>query len=74
MTTTPLYQSLIDEQIAELPEHLAVPSDRILMVFKGLTTEDAKHQARIAGIENPEAWSRRRLICDICTLIYEVRA
>ena len=72
--TTPIVPSLIDEYLAELPDHLAVPEDRVLMVFKGLTTEDAKHQARIAGIENPEAWSQRWLLCDVCTLSYEVRA
>lgn len=70
---TPLYPSLIDEQVAELPEHMAVPADRVLMVFKGLTTEDAQHQARIAGIENPNAWSQRWLLCDMCTLAYQVR-
>lgn len=73
MTTTPIYQSLIDEQLTELPEHMAVAPDRVVMVFKGLTTEDAKHQARIAGIENAEAWSGRAFMCGLCTLAYQVR-
>jgi hypothetical protein len=71
--TTPLYGSLIDDQIAELPAHMALPDDRALMVFKGLTTEDAQHQARIAGIENALAWSKRAILCDMCTLTYQVR-
>lgn len=71
--TTPLYGSLIDDQIAELPAHMALPDDRVLMVFKGLTTEDAQHQARIAGIENAMCWSRRAILCGMCTLSYEVR-
>gem|GEM_PF-532369 len=74
MNTTPLVPSLIDEKIAELPDHMAVPADRVLMVFKGLTTEDAMQQARIAGIENAKAWSGRAFLCDMCTLTYEVRA
>lgn len=57
----------------ELPEHMAVPADRVLMVFKGLTTADAQHQARIAGIENAAAWSGRAFLCGMCTLKYEVR-
>ncbi|MGS0735523.1 hypothetical protein ACVBEG_02955 [Pseudomonas sp. GG8] len=69
-----IVKSLIDEQIEELPEHMALPADRVLMVFKGLTTEDAQHQARIAGIENAMAWSNRWFLCGMCTLAYQVRA
>jgi hypothetical protein len=72
--TTPIFKSLIDEQIADLPEHMAVPSDRLLMVFKGLTMWDAMHAAELAHIENPEAWSRRACLCGEWTLAYEVRA
>ena len=71
--TTNLYGSLIDDQIAELPAHMALPDDRVLMVFQGLTTEDAQHQARIAGIENAMCWSKRAILCGMCTLSYEVR-
>ncbi|AYN15473.1 hypothetical protein CHR29_10095 [Pseudomonas monteilii] len=70
--TTPIVMSLIDEQVAEAEQ--AVPDDRILMVFKGLTLADAMNQARLAHIENPEAWSGRAYLCGICTLAYEVRA
>ncbi|KWW14164.1 MULTISPECIES: hypothetical protein [Pseudomonas] len=69
--TTPVFPSLIDDQVAEVAE--AVPGDRILMVFKGLTMADAMNQARMAHIENPEAWSGRAYLCGICTLAYEVR-
>ncbi|AVD82659.1 hypothetical protein C4Q28_11105 [Pseudomonas sp. SWI6] len=69
--TTPIVMSLIDEHVAEA-EH-TVPDDRILMVFKGLTLEDAMNQARMAHIENPAAWSGRAYLCGICTLAYEVR-
>lgn len=72
--TTPAYQSLIEEQIAELPEHMEVPSDRVLMVFKGLTMWDAMREAERAHISNPEAWSRRACLCGEWTLSYEVRA
>jgi hypothetical protein len=72
--TTPAYQSLIDEQVSELPEHLAVPSDRVLMVFKGLTMADALHQARLASIENVNAWSGRACVCGLWTLCYQVKA
>ena len=72
--TTPLYGSLIDDQIAELPAHMALPDDRVLMVFKGLTMADALHQAELASIENPAAWSRRACLCGEWTLSYEVRA
>ncbi|MGN8247654.1 hypothetical protein [Pseudomonas sp. SMV7] len=69
--TTPIVTTLIDEQVAEVAQ--AVPDDRILMVFKGLTMEDAMHQARLAHIENPAAWSGRAYLCGMCTLAYEVR-
>ncbi|WP_213881241.1 hypothetical protein [Pseudomonas sp. dw_358] len=72
--TQPIVKTLIDEQIAELPDHMAVPDDRVLMVFKGLTMWDALRQAEIASIENPEAWSRRACLCGEWTLTYEVRA
>ena len=69
--TTPVFPSLIDDQVAEVSQ--AVPDDRILMVFKGLTLEDAMNQARMAHIENPAAWSERAYLCGMCTLAYEVR-
>lgn len=72
--STPLFKSLIDEQVAELPEHLAVPADRVLVVFKGITMAAALHQAAQASISNPEAWSRRACVCGEWTLAYEVRA
>lgn len=72
--STPLYRSLIDEQIAELPEHMAIPEDRVLMVFKGSTMWDAMQAAERAHISNPEAWSRRACLCGEWTLAYEVRA
>ena len=50
-----------------------MPDDRILLVFKGLTMEDAMNQARLAHIENPSAWSGRAYLCGMCTLAYEVR-
>lgn len=51
--TTRIFPSIIDDQVAEVAQ--AVPDDRILMVFKGLTMEDAMNQARLAHIENPAA-------------------
>ena len=72
--STPLVKTLIDEQLDELPEHMAVPSDRLLMVFKGLTMWDAMQAAERAHIENPKAWSRRACLCGEWTLAYEVRA
>ena len=72
--STPIVKSLIDEQVAELSEAKAIPDDRILLVFKGLTLEDAMNQARMAHIENPQAWSGRAYLCGMCTLAYEVRA
>lgn len=70
--TTPIFPSLIDDQVAEVAR--VMPDDRILMVFKGLTMEDAMNQARLAHIENPAAWSGRAYLCGMCTLAYEVRA
>ena len=71
--TTPIYRSLIDAQIAELPEHMAVAEDRVLMVFKGNTMFEAMQAAERAHISNPEAWSRRACLCGEWTLSYEVR-
>ncbi|MCB2253460.1 hypothetical protein KTQ74_16260 [Pseudomonas chlororaphis] len=70
--TTPIFMSIVDEQVAEVAQ--AVPDDRILLVFKGLTMEDAMNQARLAHIENPAAWSERAYLCGMCTLAYEVRS
>lgn len=72
--SAPIVKSLIDEQLDDLPEHMTVPSDRLLMVFKGLTMWDAMQAAERAHIENPEAWSRRACLCGEWTLAYEVRA
>ena len=85
----PIVQSLIDEQLAdierslaiagfgmpsvELPESMAVPEDRVLMVFKGATMWDAMQAAERAHISNPQAWSRRACLCGEWTLSYEVR-
>lgn len=70
--TTPVFPSLIEDQVAEAAQ--AVADDRILLVFKGLTLDDAMNQARMAHIENPAAWSGRAYLCGMCTLAYEVRA
>lgn len=88
MSTAPVV-SLIDEQLAgierslaiagfgmpgvELPESMAVPEDRALMVFKGATMWDAMQAAERAHISNPQAWSRRACLCGEWTLSYEVR-
>ena len=72
--TTPLVPSLVDEQQAELPDHMAVPAYRVLMVFKGRTMFEAMQAAELAHISNPEAWSRRACLCGEWTLAYEVRA
>lgn len=72
--TTPLITTLIDEQIAELPETQAMPADRVLMLFKGPTFAAAVHEAALASIENPEAWKCRACICGEWTVGYEVRA
>lgn len=66
--TTPVIPSLIDDQVAEVSQ--AVPDDRILLVFQGLTMEDAMNQARLAHIENPAAWSGRAYLCGMCPLAY----
>lgn len=73
MTTAPV-MSLIDEQIQELPEYLAVPGDRVLMLFKGVSWADVMHSAELASIENVEAWSRRACLCGEWTVAYEVKA
>lgn len=73
MTTNPV-KTLIDEQVGELPEHLAMPADRVLMLFKGPTFAAALHEAELASIENPAAWSCRACICGEWTVGYEVRA
>ena len=70
--TTPIFPSIIDDQVDEAAQ--ALPDDRILLVFKGLTMADAMNQARLAHIENPAAWSGRAYLCGMCTLVYEVRA
>ncbi len=72
--TTPIVMTLIDEQIAELPEAQAMPADRVLMLFKGQTLFDAKKAAAEAFIENPEAVSRSWWMCGEWTVGYEVRA
>ena len=88
MSTAPV-KSLIDEQLAdierslaiagfgapsvELPESMAVPDGRVLMVFKGATMWDAMQAAERAHISNPQAWSRRACLCGEWTLSYEVR-
>ena len=73
MSTAPV-KSLIDEMLEELPEHMAVPSDRLLMVFKGNSWEDALRSAELASIENVHAWSRRACLCGEWTVSYEVKA
>ncbi|MDP9523534.1 hypothetical protein [Pseudomonas putida] len=72
--TTPLITTLIDEQIAELPEAQAMPADRVLMLFKGPTFAAAVNAAALASIENPAAWKCRACICGEWTVGYEVRA
>lgn len=72
--TQPIVKTLIDEMVYELPEHLAVPADRVLMVFKGRTMWEAMQAAERAHISNPEAWSRRACLCGEWTVTYEVRA
>lgn len=71
--TTPLITTLIDEQVAELPEAQALPADRVLMLFKGRTLFDAKKAAAEAFIENPEAVTRSWWMCGEWTVGYEVR-
>lgn len=72
--TSPLVTSLIDEQVAELPEAQAMPADRVLLLFKGPTFDAALHEAALASIENPKAWKCRACICGEWTVGYEVRA
>ncbi|WJO19889.1 hypothetical protein LU688_16500 [Pseudomonas soli] len=72
--TTPMVKTLIDEQVAELPEARAMPADRVLMLFKGATFAAAVHEAELASIENPRAWKCRACICGEWTVGYEVRA
>lgn len=72
--TTPIVKTLIDEQIAELPEALALPADRLLMIFKGPTLVEAKKAAAEAFIENPEAVTQSWWMCGEWTVGYEVRA
>ena len=71
--TTPVFPSLIDEQIAELPDSMALPDGRVLMVFKGPTQFEAKRAAAQAFIENPEAITKSWWMCGEWTLGYEVR-
>ena len=71
--TTPVFPSLIDEQIAELPDSMALPDGRVLMVFKGPTLFEAKRAAAQAFIENPEAITKSWWMCGEWTLGYEVR-
>lgn len=52
---------------------MAVAPDRVLMVFKGLTMQDAMRAAEQAHISNPAAWSRSAWLCGEWTLAYEVR-
>ncbi len=71
--TTPVFPSLIDEQIAELPASMALPDGRVLMLFKGPTLFDAKKAAAEAFIENPEAVTKSCWMCGEWTVGYEVR-
>lgn len=72
--TTPVVKTLIDEQVAELPEAQELPDGRVLMLFTGPTMFEAKRAAAEAFIENPEAWSCRACLCGEWTVGYEVRA
>lgn len=72
--TTPIVMTLIDEQIADLPEAQELPDGRVLMLFTGSTMFEAKRAAAEAFIENPEAWSCRACLCGEWTVGYEVRA
>lgn len=72
--TTPVFPSLIDEQVAEVQESMALPEGRILMLFKGPTLFDAKKAAAEAFIENPEAVTRSWWMCGEWTVGYEVQA
>ena len=72
--TTPVVMTLIDEQVAEVSAAHALPGDRVLMLFKGPTFAAALHEAELASIENPAAWSCRACVCGEWTVGYEVRA
>jgi hypothetical protein len=72
--TTPIVITLIDEQVAEVQESMALPEGRILMLFKGPTLWDAKQAAKESFIENPEAWHCRSYLCGEWTVGYQVRA
>lgn len=87
--TNPPVKSLIDEQLEQierslamfgagvsrdLPESMALPEGRILMLFKGPTLWDAKQAAKESFIENPEAWHCRSYLCGEWTVGYQVRA
>ncbi|MND90445.1 hypothetical protein D3C81_834330 [compost metagenome] len=72
--TTPVFPSLVDDQVAEVQESMALPEGRILMLFKGPTLFDAKKAAAEAFIENPEAVTRSWWVCGEWTVGYEVRA
>jgi hypothetical protein len=87
MSTAPV-KSLIDEQLEQierslamfgagvsrdLPESMAMPTDRVMMLFKGPTFAAAVHEAELASIENPLAWKCRACICGEWTVGYEVR-
>lgn len=71
--TTPVFPSLVDDQVAEVQESMALPEGRILMLFKGPTLFDAKKAAAEAFIENPEAVTRSWWMCGEWTVGYEVR-
>lgn len=72
--TAPVFHSLIEDQVAEVQESMALPEGRILMLFKGPTLFDAKKAAAEAFIENPEAVTRSWWMCGEWTVGYEVRA
>ncbi|MBO2923976.1 hypothetical protein J5H75_20085 [Pseudomonas asiatica] len=71
--TTPIFPSIIDDQVAEVQESMALPEGRILMLFKGPTLWDAKQAAKDSFIENPEAWHCRSYLCGEWTVGYQVR-
>lgn len=57
----------------DLPESMAMPMDRALILFKGPTFAAALHEAELASIDNPHAWKCRACICGEWTVGYEVR-
>ena len=71
--TTPVFPSLIDDQVAEVQESMALPEGRILMLFKGPTLWDAKQAAKESFIDNPEARHCRSYLCGEWTVGYQVR-